>query len=38
MMPSSHLDKYLLRYSEYENYPLYGGETADLDQVVVIPA
>jgi len=38
MMSSSNLDKYLHRYSDYENYPLYGGETADLDQIVVIPA
>ncbi|HAJ27569.1 MAG TPA: hypothetical protein DCG53_10060, partial [Syntrophus sp. (in: bacteria)] len=37
-MYSSHLDKYLHRYSVYEGYPLYGGEMADLDQVVVIPA
>ncbi len=37
-MYSSHLDKYLQRYSVYEDYPLYGGEMADLDQIVVIPA
>ena len=37
-MFSSNLDKYLHRYSEYESYPLCGGEIADLDQVVVIPA
>ncbi|MCX5828622.1 MAG: glycosyltransferase family 2 protein [Deltaproteobacteria bacterium] len=38
MMFSSNLDKYLHRYSVYEGYPLYGGEMADLDQIVVIPA
>lgn len=38
MMLPSHLDKYLNRYSVYEGYPLYGGETADLEQIVVIPA
>ncbi len=37
-MYSSHLDKYLQRYSVCEAYPLYGGEMADLDQIVVIPA
>ena len=37
-MYSSHLDKYLHHYSDYEAYPLYGGATADLDQIVVIPA
>jgi len=37
-MFSSNLDKYLHRYSEYDGYPLYGGETAALDQIVVIPA
>ncbi len=37
-MYSSHLDKYLHRYSDYDCYPLYGGEMADLDQIVVIPA
>ncbi|MEI7638605.1 MAG: hypothetical protein WCJ37_14950, partial [Syntrophus sp. (in: bacteria)] len=38
IMYSSHLDKYLHRYSDYDRYPLYGGEMADLDQIVVIPA
>jgi hypothetical protein len=38
MMFSFNLDKYLHRYSDYESYPLYGGEMTDLDQVVVIPA
>lgn len=38
MMFSSNLDKYLHRYSDYERYPLYGGEITALDQVVVIPA
>ena len=37
-MYSSHLEKYLHRYSVCEAYPLYGGEMAALDQIVVIPA